>query len=159
MINSMDLTRTSIVLTGQQIELYERELVEWRKKYDDTLKEHREKLDSFKRTLTEDLPLFEKLENLKIDEKRLLVDLKHKTSILEQLKESKKQSREIKRQIFNADIVSFTKACQNYKTCKDMSEQVEKLEEMQKQLQLRFKELQHKKGLENLSLVFYLTYI
>lgn len=147
MIHSTELTRKSIILLAQQIRYSEKESVDWRQKYSDTLKEQNEKFESFKIRLTEDLPLYEKLEKLKIDIKRLMVNLKLKTNLLEQTREIKKQRCEIKRRIYNADIVNFVSVCLNYKTGEEMSTKAKELEKLHNKLRLRFSEMQQNKGI------------
>lgn len=147
MIHSTDLTRKSIILLAQQIRHCEKESADWRQKYNDTLKEQNEKFELFKIRLTEDLPLYEKLAKLKLDEQRLLVNLKLKTSLLEQTRKIKRQRCEIKKSIYNADIVNFVKVCLNYKTSEEMSIEAKELQKLNDKLRLRLKEMQQIKGI------------
>lgn len=144
---SIDLSRKSFRFLGQQSRQRQEQINEWRQKYSDVLKEQNYKFNTLKRAMVEDRPLYEKVNKLKIEEKELLVTLKHKSSVLDQTKNARKKKCEIAKQIYNADIVGFVKACQVYTSNKHLLEQIKELEQAHDKLKLRYKELNQITGM------------
>lgn len=146
MIRSIELSRKSSIFLEEQKWHYQEQIQQWRRQQYDILTEHYHKFDTFKRTITADLPLYEKLEKLKTEEKKLLVEFKNKESFTNSMKNARKKNCEIKRQIFNADIVNFVKACKAYKENQKIFAEIEKLEILHNNLEGRHKELQKING-------------
>lgn len=143
---SIDLSRKSCIFLEEQVRHYEEKAKSWRQKYSELISEHNFKIDFLKSTVTKDLPLYKKVEELKSEEKRLLVNLKNKMLTNDAKKESKKKKLEIARQIYNGNIVQFVKVCQTYKFCTKTFAQIKYLEQKKSELEMRFNELKQITG-------------
>lgn len=157
MIRSIELSRKSSIFLEEQKWHYQEQIQQWRRQQYDILTEHYHKFDTFKRTITADLPLYEKLEKLKTEEKKLLVNFKNIDAFTNNMKKARKKNCEIKRQIFNADIVNFVKACKAYKEKQEMFAEIKKLEVLQSNLDSRYRELQKINGNKGRFKIIYST--
>lgn len=147
MFRSIELSRKSSILLEEQKWHYQEQIQQWRQKQNDVLTEHYHKFNTFKRTITADLPLYEKLEKLKSEKEKLLVDWKYKERLIDVIKYIRRKNCEIKRQLYSAEIVKFVKACKAYKTNQDMFTEIKNLEIMHSKLESRYKELQQTNGI------------
>lgn len=146
LINSIDLTRKSLLALTKQLDFYNKERASWNKQYEVALKEHNENYDSLQDMLTADSEMYRNLNKLKINEMKIMVDIKYKQQSIQQEKAIKKNRSEIKKLIYNADIIDFAKACLHRKELEEMCKQIKELEQTQNSLRMKYAELQRLKG-------------
>lgn len=131
---------------SERKQLLEKEREEWRQKYEALLQKHTDTYLRFRDEFAKNNPLYNKLRKMQIEERLLLVQL---MNFKQQIKEQQlinKQQREIKKKMFQAEIIGLAKAWVEYNNNKKMVAQIKQLEIEEAVLLEKYRDLQSAKG-------------
>lgn len=124
----------TLSISEAQIDQCRKENESQKQNYGKLVAHYNERFLSDQKKFTAKVPMYKELNELETEEKKSAVELKIMQEKLKQAKKIRKQRNEIRKKIYNADIVQFARAFLNCKSLSEMSVAIKTEEKLRSEL-------------------------